>query len=232
MHGASRLLMRRKMKSSRIAILATAALPFASCVTRLDDERLTPEARPPAALTHFGGQKPHLRTWADFHFYPHASLELIDMDRRWAGHKTIQGNDTAVTLDEGSVIEHTTAHPQHYQIQFLLPARLEAGQIIPLRTVASHRTVSRHDRLWGNISLAAVGELAVDGMTGYDIPVVQPRRSVRVGTATIESLSPTTVTLNLDATIPLRLAYQRPETHYRLQVHRTYVLKRKKPGSA
>jgi hypothetical protein len=227
-----RFLAHPEMKGIRIAILAAAALPVASCVTRLDDEQLTPAPRPPAALTYFGGQKPHLRTWADFHFYTHASLELEDIDRRWAGDGAIPGRDTAVTLDEGSVIEHTTAHPQYYQIQLLLPARLEVGQVIPLRTVASRRTVTRRDISWGNYSQAAVGELAVGGMTGYDIPVVQPRHSVRVGTATVESLSPTTMTLKLAATIPLRLAYQRPETHYRLQVHRTYVLKRKRPGGA
>lgn len=220
------------MRGLRITLLAVAALPFASCVTRLDDEQLTPAQRPPAALTYFGGQKPYLRTWAKFYFYPHASLELREIDGRWAGHAEIPGSDTVVTLDEGSVIENTTAHPQYYQIQFLLPARLEAGQVIPLRTVASQQEVTRHDSFWGDYSQAAVGELAVGGMTGYDIPVVQPWRSVRVGTATIESLSPTRMTLKLDATIPLRLAYQRQETHYRLQVHRTYVLKRKRPGSA
>ncbi len=217
------------MNGFRITLLAAAALPLASCVTRLDDERLTPAPRPPAALTYSGSQKPHLRTWADFHFYPHASLELNDIDGRWVGHGAIPGHDTAVTLDEGSVIEHTSAHPQYYQIQFLLPERLDVGQIIPLRTAASQRTFTRHEPSWGDYSNAAVGELAVDGMTGYDIPVVQPRRSVRVGTATVESVSRTTITLKVDVTIPLRLAYQRPETHYHLHVHRTYVLNAKRP---
>ena len=220
------------MKGFRIALLAAAALPLVSCVTRLDDEHLTPAPRSPAALSYFGGQKPHLRTWADFHFYPHSSLELEDIDERWVGHGAIPGHDTAVTLNEGSVIEHTTAHPQYYEIQFLLPARLEAGQIIPLRTAASHRTVSRHDSFWGDYSLATVGELAVGGMTGYDIPVVQPRHSAHIGTATILSISPTKLNLQLDATVPLRLAYQHPETHYGLQIHRTYVLNRKKPKNA
>jgi hypothetical protein len=219
------------MRTFRIAALAAVAFPFASCVTRLDDEQLTSTPRAPAALTYIGGQKPHLRTWARFYFHPNASLELEDIDGRWDGNGVIPGHDSVVTLDEGSVIEHTTAHPQYYQIQFSLPARLEAGQVIPLRTAASERTTTRQDRFWGAYSRAAVGELAVGGMTGDGMPVVQPRRSVRVGTATIESLSPTTITLKLVAAIPLRLAYNRPETHYRLQVHRTYVLQRKRPGT-
>jgi hypothetical protein len=223
------------MKSFRIALLAVAALPFASCVTHVDDEQLTPAPRSPAALTYFGGSEPHLRTWANFHFYPHAALELEDIDGRWAGHGAIDGHETTVILDEGSVIEHTTAHPQYYKLHFLLPALLQPGQFIPLRTVASDRPTSRQEHHSGTTdtySLAHVGELAVGGMSGYDIPIVGPRHSNRIGTVTILSASPTTLTLKLDATIPLRLAYQRPETRYRLKVHRTYVLKRKRPESA
>jgi hypothetical protein len=223
------------MKDFQAALLAVSAFPLASCVTHLEDEQLTPAPRPPAAMSYFGGPKPYLRTWANFHFYPDASLELEEIDGRWVGHGAITGQDTAVILDEGSRIQHTTAHPQYYLLHFLLPAELHPGQIIPLRTVASDRSTSRqkHDRdTTERYSLARVGELAVDGMSGYDLPVVQPRYSARIGTATVLSVSSTTLTLKLDATVPLRLAYQRPETHYRLQVHRTYVLKRKRPGTA
>lgn len=216
------------MRLQFISPSALAVVLLSSCATPpLHDEYLTPTPRFPAALTYFGGPKPHLRTWSDFYFYPNATAEFKDVDGRWAVNRVVPGPFTAVTLDEGSVIENTTAHPQYYEIHLVLPAELSPGQKIPLRTPAAFRRY-RKTSLY-RYSRAQVGELAISGMTGYLPPVVRPKFSTSVGTATVLKSEADTLTLKLDAVVPVRVAYEGPESGGRLHIDRTYVLRKRRP---
>jgi hypothetical protein len=199
---------------------------FSSCAFRhtIPDELLTGESKSPPAFTYFGGPQPQLREWEHFNFYDNSVVLMKQYyPGVWVGDYAIRGAGMAMLLDEGSRIEHTTAHPQYYKIWLVIPTNSAPGAIIPLRSADSTRRITHRGNTcnWGFMK---PGELSLAGMQGYDIPECR-YQGRQLGTIRVLERTTETVTIHLQVSIPVRLVME----SYTLKVDRKYVLQSKDP---
>lgn len=210
----------------RLFTTITTLSTLTACVHQGDDVSLEPgKFSPPAAYSSFSGDKPYVRSWADFDAYRSAAVEASYLVN-WDGERAVLGRSIAIRLSEGSRIENTTAHPQYFEIWLQIPEDISVGEPYRLRRASDRREISRTKR-WGpdpedktDYSLLKDGEMTLSGMQGYDTPKLRGTRS-SIATITVKRISNDSIVFHLRGKLPV--VEDMVETlHYNVNVDRTY----------
>lgn len=217
--------MARTLALRNMRLLATIIIPLslASCVQRGDDVALEPgKVSPPAAYSTRAGDKPFVRTWADFDAYRPAAVEEFHLVN-WDGLRAVPGRSIAIRLSEGSRLVNTTAHPQYFELWLQIPENIQLGHTYHLRRASDRREISRTENRGygsGNYSLLKDGEMTLSGMQGYDVPTLRRTRRP-IATITVKRISDKSIVFHLHGQMPVVEDMGEP-LHYNVNVDRTY----------